>query len=271
MITARTGIISSSGVSYDIDALAFISAATITDVTQKNAINTLVVDLKLNSLWAKMKAIYPFVGGTASQHKYNLKDPRDLDAAYRLVFSGGWTHSTTGAKPNGTTAYADTKFNLSTHLPNAVNSNHISLYIRENIDEFKVDMGIIGLAGTGVFLDIESRISNICYYGNLRANTAISFSNTDSRGLHINTRTSNTLQKAFINSTLKGSDLNSTSGTINGNISLGARNNLANVRYDLFSSKQQAFATIGDGLTDAEATAFYNAVQAYQTTLNRQI
>ena len=72
----------------DPDAQAFITAAAITDPTQQAAINTLVVDLKGYSIWTKMKALYPFVGGTASAHKFNLKDPRDLDSAFRLVFSG---------------------------------------------------------------------------------------------------------------------------------------------------------------------------------------
>jgi hypothetical protein len=38
-----------------------------------------------------------------------------------------------------------------------------------------------------------------------------------------------------------------------------------------YGNKETAFATIGDGLTDAEATAFYNAVQAYQTALGRAV
>ena len=38
-----------------------------------------------------------------------------------------------------------------------------------------------------------------------------------------------------------------------------------------YSSKELAFASIGDGLTDAEAANFYTAVQAFQTTLGRQV
>jgi hypothetical protein len=38
-----------------------------------------------------------------------------------------------------------------------------------------------------------------------------------------------------------------------------------------YSSKQCAFASIGDGLTDAEALAFYNAVNAFQVTLGRNV
>jgi hypothetical protein len=38
-----------------------------------------------------------------------------------------------------------------------------------------------------------------------------------------------------------------------------------------FDDKQCAFASIGDGLTDTQAGNFYTAVQAFQTTLSRQV
>jgi hypothetical protein len=92
----------------DSDAQAFLTAAGITSYTQANAVNTLVVDLKSAGVWTKMKALYPFVGGTATSHKWNLKDPRDLDVAYRLTFNGGMSHDSRGIVPNGTTGYANT-------------------------------------------------------------------------------------------------------------------------------------------------------------------
>jgi len=119
MTQARVGwrsFVTSVVNAVDADAQAFISAAGITDLTQAAAINTLVNDLKTYGIWTKMKAIYPFVGGSATSHKFNLKDPRDLDAAFRLVFNGGWTHASTGAKPNGTTGYAKTFYNPSSNL-----------------------------------------------------------------------------------------------------------------------------------------------------------
>jgi hypothetical protein len=94
----------------DPNAQAFLDAAVITDVTQANAVNSLVIGLKADGLWTPMQALYPFVGGTASTHKWNLKDPRDLDAAYRLSFGGGWVHNSNGATGNGVNAFADTYF-----------------------------------------------------------------------------------------------------------------------------------------------------------------
>jgi len=141
MFLATNGILARSGGGggVDPDAQAFITAAGITDPTQQGAINTLVVDLKGYSIWTKFKAIYPIVGGTASQHKYNLKDPRDLDAAFRLTFATGWTHSSTGMLPNGASAFANSFLIPNTTL--TLNSTHISYYSRTNIAEGVYDIG----------------------------------------------------------------------------------------------------------------------------------
>jgi hypothetical protein len=94
----------------DPNAQAFLNAAVITDVTQANAVNNLVIGLKADGLWTNMQALYPFVGGTTSTHKYNLKDPRDLDAAYRINFLGGVTHNSNGVIFNGVNGLGDTNY-----------------------------------------------------------------------------------------------------------------------------------------------------------------
>jgi hypothetical protein len=100
----------SSLIIVDPNAQAFITAAGITDPTQQAAIDNLVIGLKADGLWTPMQALYPFIGGTATQHKYNLKDPRDLDVAYRLTFNGGWTHNANGAIGNGIDTAANTYY-----------------------------------------------------------------------------------------------------------------------------------------------------------------
>ena len=52
----------SAGGGFDPNAEAFITAAGITDPTQQNAINDLVLDLKAASIWTKFNALYPIVG-----------------------------------------------------------------------------------------------------------------------------------------------------------------------------------------------------------------
>ena len=70
---------------YDPDTTTYLTATGLDEPTYGHTLDALVKDLKATGLWTKMQAIYPFVGGTAALHKWNLKDPRDLDAAYRLT------------------------------------------------------------------------------------------------------------------------------------------------------------------------------------------
>lgn len=253
------------GAAFDPDAQAFITAAGITDNTQKTAINTLVLSLKSNNIWTKMKAVYPFVGGTASTHKWNLKNPLDTNAAFRLVFFGGMTHSANGIQGNGTNSYANTFLN-----PSAItNNNHMSIYVRTNIDEVKEDIG--NYNGSVAGFGIDSRISNVAYYTNHSSfgGQYVSFINADSRGFHINTRNSSSNHKGFLNGILKGTNTSAGTTAINFDVYVGARNNSGSAQ--IFSSKQFAFASIGDGLTDTDAANFYTAVQNFNTTLARQV
>jgi hypothetical protein len=249
------------GVTTDPDAQAFITAAAITDPTQQAAINQLVVDLKGYSIWTKMSAIYPFVGGTATTHKFNLKNPLDTNAAFRLVFSGGGTHSVNGYQTNGVNAFAETYYNPSTNLTSQ-NSNHISIYSRTN-NQGGIDMG----GGFGsVLVDLELNYASTSYNWNMAAN--FSHTNSNSTGFYVNTRTASNAFKLLKNgSTVLGSSTGA-AGATKPNITyhIGKRN------YDpLWTNRQYAFASIGDGLTDAEALNFYTAVQAFQTALNRNI
>ncbi|MEP6927095.1 MAG: hypothetical protein ABI834_05630 [Ginsengibacter sp.] len=82
--------------SYDADAQKFIDSSGISDNTQKVSLNNFVKQLKDFSLWTKFAAIYPMVGGTANTTRWNLKDPRNLNIAYRLTFKGTPVYAGTG-------------------------------------------------------------------------------------------------------------------------------------------------------------------------------
>jgi hypothetical protein len=251
---------------FDPDAQAFITAAAITDNTQKNAINTLVLDLKSNGIWTKMKAIYPIVGGTASQHKFNLKDPRDLDAAFRLTFATGWTHSATGMTPLNT--FANTFFNSNSF--GLLNSHHISYYSRSNVNLTQVEIG--NASGTSAN-NLNARFTNVSYF---RINATISgtlgyisAADTDSRAFYIGNRTASNVVNGWRNSVKITSGTLASVGLPNNNIYIGAFNNGGTATNN--TTKQCAFASIGDGLTDTDAANFYTAVQAFQTSLGRQV
>ncbi len=109
------------------------------------------------------------------------------------------------------------------------------------------------------------------YYGIIDSNTAFAqFSNTNTTGYYVVSRTSNNSIKAYKNSSLVVTNTTTISPIANSfPILIGARNDAFTPQN--YDDKESAFASIGDGLTDGEATAFYTAVQAYNTTLNRQV
>jgi hypothetical protein len=243
----------------DADAQAFLNAANITNVTQANAINTLVISLKGYSIWTKFKAIYPIVGGTASTHKWNLKDPRDLDAAFRLTFATGWTHSSTGMTPLNT--FANTFLSPSTSL--ILNSVHISYYSRTNENVTVIEMGT-GLSD-GLF--IEARTANVSYY-RVHSIALLSHADTDSRAFYLANRTASNLMNAWKNGVKVATSTGASTSLPTNTVYIGALNNTL---PSFNTTKECAFASIGDGLTDTESANFYTAVQAYQTTLARQV
>jgi hypothetical protein len=253
----------------DTDAQAFITAAGITVSAQTTAVNNLVVALKGYGIWSKLKAIYPMVGGTATAHRFNLKDPRDLDAAFRLTFFGGWTHTSTGAKPNGTTAYADTFLKPSTDL--TLNGAGISYYART----LKERVGVND-AGNGVTMGGGLGVAELSIFADYRdgkdylANNSSEYTNgvllKGQRGLIHNTRIASTSFKVYRNgSTLYTIPLASGSRT-SLNLNIGRVNG-----YGDLTNVECSFAAIDTGLTDTEAANYYTAVQAFQTELGRQL
>ena len=261
----RVGNSNISGGGFDADAQAYfdrVSTANGTlSTTEKNAVNQLVIDLKANSLWTPMKAIYPMVGASAAACAQNLKS-----SSFTGTFSSGWTFASTGVSGNGLSAFMNT--DLIPSLILTQDSTHLSFYSRTNVISTQQDMGIQTVIPYRFNLEIS-------YSGNLSSDQynyltgRVSFANADSRGFYIGSRTNSTTHKAFKNNAQIGStNIGSSSSLslISSSIYIGVANGSSN-----YSTKQCSFSSIGDGLTDTQASDFYTAVQAFQTTLSRQV
>lgn len=250
--------------SVDADAQAFLTAAAITDPTISSSINKLVVDLKSAGVWSKMKAIYPMVGGTASTHKWNLKDPRDLNAAFRLQFNGGWTHNANGAQSNGTNGWANTFFNPSTNL--VFDNLSFGLYSRtQDVSGNK----IYGVRDTTLFRDMYHNVSSKFFSTDGNAAT-FSYALTPTTGLINFSRTSNISGKVYSNGVLIATKSTLVVSLMsNANFFLGARSDNNNPIF--YNNYQMGLQYISEGITDTEAANLYTAVQNFQTTLNRQV
>lgn len=252
----------------DSDVLAFITAAGITDSTQESAINTLVVSLKSYGIWTKMKAIYPFVGGTANSHKFNLKNPADSNAAFRLGFYGGMTHDSNGVSFGGTNGGASTYFNPFTNQ--AKNDLHLSVYARTRPTRLAnandINPTTFYNATGWTTLRATSNSSGYDYFGTSDTAAGVASLTTTAVGFSLGSRTSATAIKYYKNTTsASGNGASHTADFLNTELTLNGSN------FSYYSAANYAFASLGNGLTDAEAANFYAAVQAFQTTLGRQV
>ena len=254
----------------DSDAQAFLNSANISDLTQASAVNTLVTSLKSNGLWSKMKAIYPIVGGNATAHSYNLKNT----AQYNLTFSNGWVHSSTGMLPNGTSAFANTNLNPTT-IGIGQNSVCYGVYSRT---QSVGNTALLGAANPAYSLSVSlfPNYSTNQLYSSLNGaeSYTLPYTNTNSKGLFCINRVTSTDKQDWVNGTkiqtLSGSQRGAiTTGNINENITLSAIN-WQGARY-YFSNRELAFSFISDGLTDSESSTLYTSVQAFQTTLSRNV
>jgi len=254
---ARQNFAHKTSVAYDVDAQAFITASGLTDITQKNAINQLVLDLKSYGLWTKLQAIYPFIGGTSFTHKWNLKDPRDLNAAFRLTFNGSITHNS-----NGVTflsgSDATTNFIMTTN--SVINDFQYSYYCRNEI----AGAYLFRLSGSmQFFANISSLLLSDMYDTTGAGPARVMVSNASSIGFFSASR----LPSPIKHSIYKNGLLKASNGTTAG--SLSAANLFINDNSGT-SGSNCAFATLGKGLNDTENTDLYTAIQAYQTSLSRQ-
>lgn len=250
----------------DSDVNAYVSIASLTGFEQDSSYY-LISQLKTNNLWNKIQALYPFKGTTASQHKWNVKNLLDTNAAFRLTFFGSGSYSNLGFQPNGTNAYANTNF-----VPSAnqnVNSNGLTVVVGTNNNAQSGDTIEIGSFNS------PSQLSLLVFKGNnttfnraTRLNgTAISQTgNNDARGILTGVRNSS-VQNLFRN------DVKIATGSADGTlptvpIFIGALN-LNNSPYG-YSNQRIQIAIIHEGLTDAEVGILHQIIDISESIAGRK-
>ena len=259
----------------DLDAKQFMYATGISNNQIKDAIYRLCIDLKMAGIFTKCNAIYPFVGGTATTHRFNLIDPRDLNAAFRLQFFGGGTHSANGYQPNGTNGYANTF--LSPQGNQSLTSGHFSIYSRTSI------ASISQFGGSGVRNQTTSLGAQLCLrrLDNARfcvmwdentGGVVVGTTETNAQGFYLNSRIANNNLVYYKNGSSIGS--NTTAQTASSLSSFNyylAAINESNAIGATYDNKQIAFSSIGAGLTSTEAATYNSIVNNFQVTLNRNV
>ncbi len=258
-----------SGSTSSNPAQAFISAWGIVDATEVAQLPILVSAFQSAGVYNICDAIYPFIGGLSgsnTSHKGNLRNPADSDAAFRLSFSGGWTHSYNGAAPNGTTGYADTFYNPSgwtlggTITKGYKNGSEVaSATDTETPANGTIYLGARNKLGTGAisfcareiafvvmgsgFIGIYSRTAAVSGGYDMGLSDA-----SDTSAVHVITRFSGDLTHYALGTTA----YNATAANADG--------------------RGFFMAARAGGLMDAtKALAMYNAIQTFQTALGRNV
>lgn len=247
----------STAPTYDADAQAYFNANTaITSTADKNAINTFYLGLKSDGIYTKIKAMYLPIWGSASASKWNLVNPLDTNAAFRISFATGMTFTSGGMTSNGTSGYADTWLNSSTDL--TLNNTHISFYSRTNNTLQQVEIGSSTASTNQLQLACNYQAVG-SFSDQYNVGSRITTSQTDSRGLFLATRTSSSSHKLYKNGSQIGTTNTSAGGTLVNLKTVLLATNVNNI-VSAYSTKQCSFASIGDGLTDTEASNFSNRV-----------
>ena len=239
----------------DSDAMAFVNrvytAGGVLSYNEVTATNQLVLDLKSYSIWTKMKAIYPMVGASASACAQNLKS-----SSFTGTFNGGWTYASTGVKGNGVNNYMTTSFNMLTQQPTGAN---VGIYVRTphtGPSSYPVAWDcsvppIFNYLGGSQWVDSYLGTTSTLI-GDSAGYTGF-FQRSGSVGI----------QNRRLNNLNKGTNsVNYTAA--NTNMLLGIYDNYTN-------NSETAFFSLGDYITTTEQDNFYTAVQAFQTTLSRQV
>jgi len=261
----RGGVMTSTKLnSVDADAQAFFSRVTAAggtlSATEQTAVNTLTLSLKAAGIWTKMKAIYPMVGSSAAACAQNLKS-----SSFTGSFNGGWTYTSTGVLGNGVNTFMNSNLIPASEL--SQDDSHLMVYSRSNsLGNAIVDIGCLNT----VRFYIITNYNNATYIG-FNFNTDIAITTvTDTSGFFLVTRSSGSLATMYKNNSVQGTTTQASTGinTVQ-SVYLGAYNNGGSLGF--ISNKEYAFASIGNGLDGTQSSNYYTAVQAFQTTLSRQI
>ena len=261
MILASHGIVASQIASFDADAVAFFGRVTTAggslSATEKAAVNTLVIQMKADGTWTPMKAIYPMVGASAAACAQNLKS-----SSFTGTFTSGWTFASTGATPNGTSAYFDTGFNPS--IDASLTGFSFGGYPRNNDTSGTQVSGCFDVGP--VFAQNNLTAANILSGG---TSNVLSYTANPSQRLIMHRRTSATFSEAYRNGTSLGTNTGTAGGLPNTNYYIGARNDGTGVPF--YDSHEYAFYFFGLSLTNTNALDLTTAVNAFNTTLSRNV
>ena len=245
---------------------AIENAGVVPSVLQNAASNFLVTSEKAIGSYSLITAQYPIMGGTAATHIFNLNKPTGLATDFTLEFNAtGWTHSATGAKPDGTT-FANTKLNLSTSGLTAGNI-HLSYFSGTNETTKVFTLSATNNAGDNQYAIYANFSGNsFSTQGNTSNTDRITVANTRGDGYFLSNRPSTTLHNFYRNGVLLSTSSATLSTTVLPNVPMiiGSLNLTETSNREL---KEARYISAGAGFTStieinqSKIVTFFNSMQ----------
>jgi len=268
-VLGGSGISLAGGGGNDPDAQAAIDAIG-ADATIGGYLNQLFLDFKgegsttnNTNFYSKIYAAYPMSPSDASTIsaatcKWNIIDPRNLDAAFRLTFVNSPVFSViNGMEQNGSgNGYANSHFVESANM--TAGNNGMTADVK-NAPIFPNDY----IMGVQTIFSIRKIGPYLVYSASQLINTGFGPNNTISFS-----RRSATDFEAYYNGSSVGTNTTNSSTQSAADVFIGAVNGGAGSPID-FHEGDITFAVLHDGLTDNESQDLYDAINTWNTNLGR--
>lgn len=256
------------GPSYDADAQAYFTRASIVDETYMDNINTLIAGIKSDLTLTNFSDafdcfwIYANVDGTAAL--YNAaKNDHHCTNINSTTFAAG-----EGFTGNRSTMRLSTDYVASTDAVALLrNSCSFGAYLRLNTEETKVQMGALAGSGDGFTL-IARFASNLAAY-RVSSITETAPANTDARGLFVGTRNNATHHSLYRNAVSLG-EAAANSTALNA-VEFDILANNTNGSHGFFSANQISVAFLGRGFSAGEITSINTRIEAYMDALGKGV
>lgn len=255
--------------SYDLASLNLFARFPngVGSVARKDLIDSLIKQLKADTIWSKLDLMYLYAAEDTGQAKENW-----LSSSYSSTLSGSTKPSFVadrGFTGNGTTAYINTNWKP---FSNGVNflkdSSSIFAYVRTAVTEDKVIFGLDSASSRYIRLVPRSTANQIVarYNGGDSVSRITTY---DPKGLYSIIRSSASSYKIFKNDSLKGTSAFTSSQLYNGNMYVLARNSLGTV-VDLTTRELSFFAT-GGLFSDYRQMIFHRRIEWYLNRLGAYV
>ncbi|GAA4362760.1 hypothetical protein GCM10023185_30990 [Hymenobacter saemangeumensis] len=275
---------------YDADAATFLANAGIpntsavmyagtayetTGAVIHQAIHRFVVEAKACGGWDTKQVIYPFVGGTDTAHRLNLKNPVVSNAAFALTYVGGTlSHSGRGMAANGTSQWADTNWSPNANVTQATGISACLYGTGPVTPTDKYAFGSYHDSSRGLFIGPHNSTSGgVVFYGAYGAQPGTA-STTAHRCVMLTRQggTPNSVLYPYSNGVLMGSGTpTATAHAVppTPNVTIGVLNLSSGEKYGYYEGFI-GYLDLGTAMPVAIAWPMYVAVHTLQTTLKRQ-